>query len=146
MPRHSNARHQHIIASAIGVIAEYGIVEFTFNKVSRQAGVSAALIVHYFGSKEALLEAAFRSVVRQLNNQATVRLGLAAGSRARIEALVDSHLGHNEYAEDSARIWLSFWGQALHVPQLARVQRAHQTRMLSNLKFDLRQLVDARGQ
>ena len=144
MPRHSNARHQHIIASAIGVIAEYGIVEFTFNKVSRQAGVSAALIVHYFGSKEALLEAAFRSVVRQLNNQATVRLGLAAGSRARIEALVDSHLGHNEYAEDSARIWLSFWGQALHVPQLARVQRAHQKRMLSNLKFDLRQLVDAR--
>ena len=72
MPRHSNARHRHIIASAIDVIAEYGIVEFTFNKVARQAGVSAALIVHYFGSKEALLEAAFRSVVRQLNSQAAV--------------------------------------------------------------------------
>jgi betaine-aldehyde dehydrogenase len=139
-----NSRHQHIIASAICVLAKYGIVEFTFNKVARQADVSAALIVHYFTSKEALLEAAFRSVVRQLNNQATVRIGLAAGPRARIEALVDAHLGHNDYTEETARVWLSFWGQALHVPQLARVQRAHQKRMLSNLKFDLRQLVDAR--
>ena len=136
-------RRQHIIASAICVLAEYGIVEFTFNKVALHAGISAALIVHYFASKEALLEAAFRAVVRQLNNQATARLRLAAGPRARIQALVDSHLGHNDFSEETARVWLSFWGQALHVPQLARVQRAHQQRMLSNLKFDLRQIVDA---
>ena len=139
-----SSRHQDIITAAIGVMAEFGVVDFTFKKVADQASVSAALVVHYFGSKEALLEAAFRSVVRQLNNQATVRLGLAEGPRARIEALVDSHLGHNGYSEETARIWLSFWGQALHVPQLARVQRAHQKRMLSNLKFDLRQLVDER--
>jgi betaine-aldehyde dehydrogenase len=137
-------RRQHIIASAISALAEYGIVEFTFNKVARHAGISAALIVHYFTSKEALLEAAFRSAVRQLNHEATARLRLAAGPRARIEALVDSHLGHNDFSEETARVWLSFWGQALHVPQLARVQRAHQQRMLSNLKFDLRQLVDTR--
>ena len=144
MPTINSNRHQHIIASAICVLAQYGIVECTFNKVARHAGISAALIVHYFTSKEALLEAAFRSVVRQLNNQATARLRLAAGPRARIQALVDSHLGYNEFSEETARVWLSFWGQALHVPQLARVQRAHQKRMLSNLKFDLRQLVDAR--
>ena len=126
-------RRQHIIASAIAVLAEYGIVEFTFNKVAQHAGVSAALLVHYFASKEALLEAAFRSVVRQLNHEATARVRLAAGPRARIEALVDSHLGHNDFSEETARVWLSFWGQALHVPQLARVQRAHQQRMLSNL-------------
>jgi len=128
-------RRQHIIASAIVVLAEYGIVEFTFNKVAQHAGVSAALLVHYFASKEALLEAAFRSVVRQLNQEATARVRLAAGPRARIEALVDAHLGHNDFSEETARVWLSFWGQALHVPQLARVQRAHQQRMLSNLKF-----------
>lgn len=137
-------RRQHIIASAIAVLAEYGIVEFTFNKVAQHAGVSAALLVHYFANKEALLEAAFRSVVRQLNHEATARVRLAAGPRARIEALVDAHLGHNDFSEETARVWLSFWGQALHVPQLARVQRAHQQRMLSNLKFDLRRLVDAR--
>jgi AcrR family transcriptional regulator len=35
-------RRQHIIVSAIAVLAEYGIVEFTFNKVAHHAGVSAA--------------------------------------------------------------------------------------------------------
>lgn len=137
-------RYDNITMAAVRVIAEFGVVDFTFNKVAIEASVSAALVVHYFGSKEALLEAAFRSVVRQLNIQATVRLSHAAGPRARIEALVDTHLGHNGYTEETARVWLSFWGQALHVPQLARVQRAHQKRMLSNLKFDLRQLVDKR--
>ncbi len=138
------ARRQAIIDAATSVLADHGIVEFTFNKVADRADVSAALIVHYFGSKEALLEAIFRSVARELNGTVLARLRQASGPRARIEALVDAHLGDNSYAEDTARIWLSFWGEALHVPQLARVQRAHQQRMLSNLKFDLGKLVDAR--
>ena len=62
MSQITNNRNQHIITSAICVLAEYGIVEFTFNKVAHHAGISAALIVHYFASKEALLEAAFRAV------------------------------------------------------------------------------------
>lgn len=137
-------RRPQIIAAAIKALADIGVVEFTFSEVASRAGVSASLIVHYFGDKEALLEAAFRSIVRRLNYQAIARLRMAEGPRARIEALIDAHLGQNEYAEETARVWLSFWGQALHVPRLARVQRAHQQRMLSNLRFDLRKLVDAR--
>ena len=133
-------RRSQIIAAAIKTIADIGLVEFTFSEVAARADVSAGLVVHYFGDKDALLEAAFRSVVRRLNEYVIARLRIAAGPRARIEALVEAHLGHNEFAEESARVWLSFWGQALHVPRLARVQRAHQQRMLSNLRFDLRQL------
>lgn len=144
MKREIDQRRTQIIASATSILAEKGIVEFTFNGVAQRAGVSPALIVHYFGSKDALLEAVFRSVTRDLNILAGMRIRLADGPRARIEALVDAHLGHNVYVEETARVWLSFWGQALHVPRLARVQRAHQRRMLSNLKFDLRKLVDAR--
>ena len=133
-------RRSQIIAAAIKAIADIGLVEFTFSEVAARADVSVGLVVHYFGDKDALLEAAFRSVVRRLNEYVIARLRIAAGPRARIEALVEAHLGHNEFAEESARVWLSFWGQALHVPRLARVQRAHQQRMLSNLRFDLRQL------
>jgi betaine-aldehyde dehydrogenase len=137
-------RRPQIIASAIKTLADVGIVEFTFSEVASRADVSASLIVHYFGDKEALLEAVFRSIVRGLNDHAIARLRMADGPRARVEALVEAHLGHNEFAEETARVWLSLWGQALHVPRLARVQRAHQQRMLSNLRFDLRKLVDAR--
>ena len=133
-------RHQ-LIDSAIVTLAEKGIVDFTFNEVAERAAVSPALIIHYFGDKENLLEAVFRTVVGRLNRDAAARMRTASGPRARIEALIDAHLGDGDFAIETARIWLSFWSQALHVPRLARVQSAHQRRMLSNLRHDLRQLV-----
>ena len=144
MTRNAELRRQQIIAAAFEALAERGIVELTFNEVACRAGVSAALIVHYFGDKDALLEEVFRSVARRLNGFAAAKVRLADSPRARIEAFIEAHLGHSEFVEETARVWLSFWGQALYAPRLARVQRAHQQRMLSNLRHDLRQLVDAR--
>lgn len=141
MRQNPEHRRQQIIDAAIQTLAEIGIVEFTFNTVAVRAQISPGLAVHYFGDKNRLLEAAFRSVTRHLNKYATARLRLAKEPRARVEALVDAHLGGEGFSEDLARVWLSFWGQALHVPELARVQKAHQQRMLSNLRYDLRQLV-----
>ena len=135
-------RRQQIVASALDVLASKGIVELTFSEVASRARVSAGLIVHYFGDKDSLLEAAFRSVVRRLNGLVSAKVRLADNPRARIETLIEAHLGHSEFDEETARVWLSFWGQALYAPRLARVQRAHQQRMLSNLRHDLRQLVD----
>ena len=136
-----HSRRQQLIEAAVATLADVGIVDFTLNGVAARGGVSAGLVVHYFGDKEALLEAAFRSVVRRLNSHATTRLRMAEGPRARVEALIDAHLGQDEFALGAERVWLSFWGQALHVPRLARVQKAHQGRLLSNLRYDLRQLV-----
>ena len=138
-----NARRHQLIDASIVTLAELGIVDFTFNEVAARAGVSPALVIHYFGDKETLLEAVFRTVVRRLNRDATTRLRMAAGPRERIDALIDAHLGDGGFTPETARIWLSFWGQALYVPRLARVQSAHQRRMLSNLRHDLRQLVNA---
>ena len=135
-------RRQQIVASALDVLAAKGIIELTFSEVASRARVSAGLIVHYFGDKDSLLEAAFRSVVRRLNGLVSAKVRLADNPRARIETLIEAHLGHSEFDEETARVWLSFWGQALYAPRLARVQRAHQQRMLSNLRHDLRQLVD----
>lgn len=142
MRKEPEARKQQLIFAALATLAEQGVVEFTLNDVAGRAEVSPGLILHYFGDKEALLEAAFRAHVRRLNELATARMAVANSPRARIEALVDAHLGQSEFALDTARVWLSLWGQALYVPRLARVQRAHQRRMLSNLRHDLRQLVD----
>ena len=142
MPEKAEFRRQQIVASALDVLAAKGIVELTFSEVASRARVSAGLIVHYFGDKDSLLEAAFRSVVRRLNGLVSAKVRLADNPRAWIETLIEAHLGHSEFDEEAARVWLSFWGQALYSPRLARVQRAHQQRMLSNLRHDLRQLVD----
>ena len=92
MRRQPEARRQQIIDAAILTLAEMALVDFTFNAVATRAGISAGLAVHYFGDKDALLEAAFRSVARKLNSYAAARLRLAKGPRARVEALVYAHL------------------------------------------------------
>ncbi|WP_293940353.1 betaine-aldehyde dehydrogenase [Sphingomonas sp.] len=142
MRKGPKTRWLEIVDAAIATLAELGVVDFKLNKVAARLDVSAGLIIHYFGDKDALLEAAFRSVVGKLNRYAATRMQMASGPRGRIEALIDAHLGQSQFALETARVWLSFWGQALHVPRLARVQRAHQRRMLSNLRHSLRELVD----
>lgn len=69
-------RRQQIVASALDVLAAKGIVELTFSEVASRARVSAGLIVHYFGDKDSLLEAAFRSVVRRLNGLVSAKVRL----------------------------------------------------------------------
>ncbi|MEY3657744.1 MAG: betaine-aldehyde dehydrogenase, partial [Pseudomonadota bacterium] len=75
-------RRQQIIDAAIQTLAEIGLVDFTFNAVATRADISPGLAVHYFGDKDGLLEAAFRSVAQKLNNYAAARLRLAQGPRA----------------------------------------------------------------
>src|SRR4029434_8439449 len=46
-------------------------------------------------------------------------------------------------AARSDTAWLAFWGEVLHAPPLKQVQDVYQRRMLSNLRYSLRQLVPA---
>ena len=93
MPEKAEFRRQQIVASALDVLAAKGIVELTFSEVASRARVSAGLIVHYFGDKDSLLEAAFRSVVRRLNGLVSAKVRLADNPRARIEALIEAIWG-----------------------------------------------------
>ena len=122
-------------------LAETGMSGFTLAAVARQAGVSAALIVHYFGDRDRLLEATFRLLVERVTTQPMIALATASGPEQRLRAFVRAHLDPGELTAEASRAWLSLWGMALFDPALARLQRVHQERMLSNLRHELRQLV-----
>jgi AcrR family transcriptional regulator len=55
--RRPESRPAEILAAAFQVFAEAGFERTTFADVGRRAGVSPALVVHYFGTKAALFEA-----------------------------------------------------------------------------------------
>ena len=61
------------------------------------AGVSPGLVAHYFGDKDGLLDAAFRSLARRVGNQ--VRCAPAPGDtpRGRIQAVIDANLAPEEF-------------------------------------------------
>src|ERR1700753_3096067 len=61
--------------------------------------------------------------------------------RGRIQAVIDTNLGPEEFTRRTGSAWLAFWGQVPHVHGLKRVQKAYQRRMVSNLRYALMRLV-----
>src|SRR5258708_26954955 len=53
-------KRQLILAAAVRVFAAQGYEASRVGDVAKEAGVAYGLVYHYFGSKEAVLEAVFR--------------------------------------------------------------------------------------
>ena len=134
-------RRGQLLQAALASLAETGIENFTMAEVARRAAVSPALVVHYFGDRDKLIEATFRQLVERVTTLPMRALAGGDDPEARLRAFVLAHLNPSELSSEASRAWLSFWGLALYAPALARLQRVHQERMVSNLRHELRALV-----
>jgi betaine-aldehyde dehydrogenase len=135
------ARRAQLIEVTIDSLADVGYVGTTLAQIARRAGVSPGLVAHYFGDKDGLLEAAFRTLSRGIATRVRAALALAGTPRGRVQAVIDVNLAPEEFDRRTGTAWLAFWGQVLHVEGLKRVQAAYQRRMLSNLRSDLRSMI-----
>src|SRR5262249_24645575 len=115
-----------------------GFMATTIAEIARRANVSTGLVAFYFGDKDGLLEATLRHLARELSRGAAVRLRDASTPRERVQAIIDANLGASQFDRRIATVWLAFWGQVPHSPRFARVQRAYQRRVASNILHALR--------
>ncbi len=136
-----DTRRRQLVEVTIDSLAELGYVGTTLAQIATRAGVSPGLVAHYFGDKDGLLDAAFRSLARRVGNHVRARLRQVSTPRGRIQAVIDANLAPEEFEQRTGTAWLAFWGQVLHVPSLKRVQSVYQRRTLSNLRSSLRSLV-----
>jgi len=136
-----DTRRRQLVEVTIDSLAELGYVGTTLAQIAARAGVSPGLVAHYFGDKDGLLDAAFRSLARRVGNHVRARLRQVSTPRGRIQAVIDANLAPEEFEQRTGTAWLAFWGQVLHVPSLKRVQSVYQRRTLSNLRSSLRSLV-----
>lgn len=69
----AEATAQAILQAAIECIAESGFNATTTRKIAERAGVTQPLVHHYFGSKEAVLQAAVEQVVQDYEQAQTAQ-------------------------------------------------------------------------
>ena len=139
-----DTRRRQLVEVTIDSLAELGYVGTTLAQIAVRAGVSPGLVAHYFGDKDGLLDAAFRSLARRVGDQVRARLRHVSTPRARIQAVIDANLAPEEFEQRTGTAWLAFWGQVLQVQALKRVQSVYQRRTLSNLRT-LSEEIDAAG-
>src|SRR5271169_1993750 len=141
LPAAEDTRRRQLVEVTIDSLAEVGFVGTTLAQIAARAEVSPGLVAHYFGDKDGLLDAAFRSLARRVGSQVRMRLRQASAPRERIQAIIDANLAPEEFERRTGTAWLAFWGQVLQVESLKRVQSVYQQRTLSNLRNSLKKLV-----
>lgn len=134
-------RRAQLIDATLESVHRYGLQDTTLTRISAIAKVSTGIIAHYFGGKNELLEAAMRSLLKDLGNGVVSRASNARTPREHIEAIINGNFAFEQIHPRSVTIWLAFWAQAMHVPALARLQQVNMKRLHSNLYYWLKQLL-----
>lgn len=135
-------RRQQLIEATLVSIEQHGLHGTTIGTISKQAGVSAGIISHYFDGKAGLIEATIKYLLQQLKLDLLSALEEQQLShRERLHAIIDSNFSNTQQSNSAAVTWLAFWAQSMHSPELARLQRVNAGRLESNLKYSLRQTI-----
>ncbi len=134
-------RRAALVEAAIAEIGQAGSLDVTVARIARRAGMSSALAHHYFGSKEQMLLAAMRHVLRAYGAGMRRALADAHTPRARLEAIVAASFGPEHFRPDVIAAWLSFYVLAQSNAGAARLLRIYRGRLRSNLLAGLRPLL-----
>mgnify|MGYP000182030115 FL=1 len=135
-------RKKQLIEATLHSIAEHGLQGTTINTISHSAGMSSGIISHYFGGKQGLIEATVRYLLEQLKETLLARVKqVKVSPRKRLIMIVEANFTSVQQSDEATRTWLSFWAQAMHDPNLARLQRINSQRLLSNLCYSYKKLM-----
>ena len=108
-------RREEIALIACRVVAQHGFEQATIVRIARAAGCTTGMIAHYFDTKQEIIVAALRLILRRIEERLTQAEGAADLLTLLSEALP---LDQTRYTE--CAVWMAFWGQ---VPSDKRLKR-----------------------
>jgi len=101
-------RHEEFIEATIVAVHERGYAVVTMAEIAREAGSSAASINYYFGSKEGLMEATMRHLLRLLRAAMADGYADAKTPRDRLKAVLDANFSDSLFSVEKCSIWMQF--------------------------------------
>jgi TetR/AcrR family transcriptional regulator, transcriptional repressor of bet genes len=135
------AQRQMIAEAAIRVIATRGIEGAKLRDIARAANITTGTIMHYFESKQQVLEAALESIVAgTINRMQSCNFPAGKLSIATFinEAIYQLPINDENRAE--WKVWLAFCGAALADAELLRIHRRHYRKLVSRVMLVLHRL------
>ncbi|HUO46346.1 MAG TPA: TetR family transcriptional regulator C-terminal domain-containing protein [Acidimicrobiia bacterium] len=119
-------RRQQILEAAGSVIAERGICETRIADISDVLGVSPALILYYFPSKERLLGEALAHQDRQFFEEVAERASGLDSTQARLILIIEASCptaSRRTVINDEYVLWLEMWARCRQDPELAEARQ-----------------------
>ncbi len=112
------ARRDEIALVACRVVAAHGFDQASMVRIAREAGYTTGMLAHYFDSKQDIIIAALRLILRRIEERLTLPAGATPPDLLTLltEALpVDTH------RRIECAFWTTFWGQVSADRRLKRI-------------------------
>jgi AcrR family transcriptional regulator len=118
-------RREQILRSALDVISERGFPDARISDVAKRVGVSPALVIYYFKTKDRLLTEAMRHAEDAWYASGSRRLAECDSAAGKLEELVAmSTLPQPEdESGETWAVWLDLWAQSVRHPGVAKVRQ-----------------------
>jgi AcrR family transcriptional regulator len=118
-------RREQMLRAALDVIADRGYADTRIADVAERTGISPALVIYYFKTKDQLLAEAIRFAEDGWYAEGQRRLAALPSAAARIEEIVAMTCLPEADTEshDSWLLWLDFWALAARSPQVAELRQ-----------------------
>ena len=125
-PKLTQKRRTQMLEAAMEVIAERGLCEARIADVAERAGLSPALVVYYFGSKEKLLTEALTYAEDLFYIEAFRELTGIEGASARLVHLIELACppGGRRETDEYWALWVELWSRSLRSGEAARKREA----------------------
>lgn len=134
-------RRDEVMEAAILVIAKEGLHRATLSQIAVEAGMSTALVNHYFDSKEELLEATMRRLSNLYRSEIMALAPPDATPAQRLRAIIEGSFQPNNLSLASRKAWVQFLVNAMSGGRIFHLFRLTGQRVVSNIRFAVKQLV-----
>jgi AcrR family transcriptional regulator len=111
-------RRDEIALVACRVVAEHGFDRTTIVRIAREAGYTTGMVAHYFDSKQEIIIAALRLILRRIQERLTRPAGASAPD---LLTVLTESLPVDEERYTECAFWTSFWGQVSADKRLKRI-------------------------
>jgi len=124
-PGIADQRRGQMLNAALDVIAERGFADTRIADIAERIGISPALVIYYFKTKEQLLTEAIRHYEDAWYGEGKRRMDKLPTAAERIEEFVAMNLLPDPHPElqGSWTLWLDFWAQAARNSNVSDVRR-----------------------
>ena len=111
-------RRDEIALVACRVVAAYGFDQATIVRIAREAGFTSGMVAHYFDTKQEIIVAALRLILRRIEERLTRPAQTAAPD---LLTVLTESLPIDEQRYIECAFWTAFWGQVSADKRLRRI-------------------------
>ena len=129
-PGIADQRRGQMLRAALDVISERGFADTRIADIAERIGISPALVIYYFKTKDQLLTEAIRHYEDTWYAEGKRRMDKLATAAERLEEFVGMNLlpDPDPDLESNWQLWLDFWAQAARNADVALVRRKYDER------------------